>query len=43
MAEALVEILVQVQAGGHMVELGQGGAEHGRIEVGFLSHESPFH
>jgi hypothetical protein len=41
-AQALVDILVQPEPSGHLVELGQGGPEHRRVELGFLSHESPF-
>jgi hypothetical protein len=42
MPQALVNILVEVQSPRHLVELGQGGSQHRRIEVGFLSHEGPF-
>jgi hypothetical protein len=41
-AQALVEVLVQLEPSCDLVELGQGGSQHRRLELGFLSHESPF-
>jgi hypothetical protein len=41
-AQALVEILVQLEPCRDLVELGQGGSQHRRFELGFVSHESPF-
>ena len=41
--QPLVDVLVQLEAGRDLVELRQGGPEHRRVEVGFLSHQGPFH
>jgi len=41
--EPFVNVLVELKALGDLVELGQGRAEHGGVEVRFVSHQEPFH
>ena len=42
MAQALMDVLGQLQPLGRLIQLGQGGPEQGGVEVRFLSHENPF-
>ena len=42
MPEALVDVLLELQPGRRLVQLGHGRAEHRGVEVGFLSHQRPF-
>ena len=41
-AQALVDVLGQLEPFGRLVQLGQGRPEQGGVEVRFLSHEGPF-
>ena len=41
-AKPFMDVLVELDPGGGLVELGQGRPQHGGVELGFLCHERPF-